>query len=119
MAAAVLLEIFLLGGKAYTSQDQKTDQYQKASQDQKTDQKQKTNQDQKDDNYSQSLPDQSFAVIEKKPSGVSVRLLPHHDAEGKVIVPWLEESMSQIFQLDPNHRAQAREHLLKDYYEKE
>ena len=99
LATAILPMIFLLGEKAYTYQNQ--------------------DQDQKYNNNLQLLPDQSFAVIEKKPDGALVRLLPHHDAMGKVIVPWLEDSMGQIFQLDPNHRAQAREHLLKDYYEKE
>ncbi|MEW6381379.1 MAG: hypothetical protein AB1611_17500 [bacterium] len=76
--------------------------------------------DQKENKESlQRLPDQSFAVIEKGPNGTVVRLLPHHDNQGKLVLPWLENSMSQIFSLDPNHRAEAREHLLKDYYETE
>ncbi|MEW5804918.1 MAG: hypothetical protein AB1847_22765 [bacterium] len=74
---------------------------------------------QKGDNYFQSLPDKSFVLIDRKPDGAVIRLLPHHDEQGKLIVPWLEDSMGHVFELDPNHQAEAREHLLKDYYEKE
>jgi|GEM_PF-2936797 len=78
---------------------------------------QKNVQKEEDEKYFKSLPDQSFAVIEKDQNGALIRLLPHHDERGKLVIPWLEESMNQIFKLDPNHRIEAREHLLKDYYE--
>jgi len=124
-AAAVLLGAISFEGKAHTYQEQgqgqKQDQYRNQTQNRDLDQKQGRSQgmEQKYGSSFQSLPDQSFAVIQRKPDGGVVRLLPHHDANGKVVVPWLEDSMTRIFQLDPKYRAQAREHLLKDYYEKE
>ena len=49
--------------------------------------------------YFQTLPDQSFAVIERKPDGSVVRLLPHHNEKGIVLIPLLEESMNRILEL--------------------
>ena len=70
-----------------------------------------------DKNFIESLPDESFAVVDKTPEGVVIRLLPHHDAQGNLVVPRLMECINQIFTLPPNYREKAREHLLQEYYE--
>jgi hypothetical protein len=67
--------------------------------------------------YIQSLPDRSFAIIDQKPDGMVVRLLPHHDTEGNLVTSKLLESISRVFELEPEHRKRAREHLLQDYHE--
>ncbi|MGA1874521.1 MAG: hypothetical protein ACMUIA_02825 [bacterium] len=67
--------------------------------------------------YIQSLPDTSFAIIDQKPDGRLVRLLPHHDAEGNLVLNELLESLNRVFELEPEHRKRAREHLLQDYHE--
>jgi len=71
----------------------------------------------KDEKYLQSLPDQSFAIIENKKDGTVIRSLPHHDEKGNLVMPKLEESLNQIFELEPKDQEKARDHLLGDYYE--
>jgi len=67
--------------------------------------------------YFQSLPDQSFSVVKKRPDGTVIRLLPHHDRQGNLVIPKLEEALNQVFELAPKYQEQARDHLLGDYYE--
>ncbi|MBN1226104.1 MAG: hypothetical protein JXA79_03870 [Deltaproteobacteria bacterium] len=73
--------------------------------------------DWEDKKYLQSLPDKSFSVVEKRPDGTIIRLLPHHDSQGNLIIPKLEESLNRVFELDLKYQEQARDHLLADYYE--
>ena len=73
--------------------------------------------DWEDKKYLQSLPDQSFSVVKKKPDGTVIRLLPHHDRQGNLVIPKLEEALNRVFELNPKYQEQARDHLLGDYYE--
>lgn len=73
--------------------------------------------DWRDKKYIQSLPDPSFTVVEKKPNGAVIRSLPHHDKQGNLVLPKVEESLDRVFELDPNHQEKARDHLLGHYYE--
>ena len=73
--------------------------------------------DWKDTNYLQTLPDQSFALVEKKPDGTIIRSLPHHDRKGNLLIPKLEEALDHVFDLDPKYQTKVRDHLLGDYYE--
>ena len=70
-----------------------------------------------DEKYIQSLPDESFAVVDRTPEGIMIRLLPHHDIHGNIVIPKLMECINQVFTLPPDYREIAREHLLQDYYE--
>ena len=70
-----------------------------------------------DEKYIQSLPDESFAVVDTTPEGIMIRLLPHHDIHGNVVIPKLMECINQVFTLPHSYREIAREHLLQDYYE--
>ena len=70
-----------------------------------------------DEKYIKSLPDESFAVVDRTSEGIIIRLLPHHDAHGNIVIPRLMECINQVFTLPPNYREIAREHLLQDYYE--
>lgn len=74
-------------------------------------------QDWNNERYVQSLPDESFAVVDRTPDGTVIRLLPHHDAQGNLVVDRLMECINQIFALPPHYRTIAREHLLQDYYD--
>ena len=76
-----------------------------------------TAEDWNDEKYIQSLPDESFAVVDRTPDGIVIRLLPHHDAQGNLVIPRLMECINQVFTLPPNYRKLAREHLLQDYYD--
>jgi len=73
--------------------------------------------DLKDEKYLQSLPDQSFAIIEKKMDGTVIRSLPHHDEQGNLVIPKVERALNQIFELEPKDQEKVRDHLLGDYYE--
>ena len=67
--------------------------------------------------YIQSLPDHSFAIVKRKSNGTVNRLLPHHDKQGNIIMPMLLDSIDRVFELDPNDRSWARQHLLNDYFQ--
>ena len=70
-----------------------------------------------DKKYLQSLPDESFAVVDTTPEGIMIRLLAHHDTHGNIVIPRLMDCINQVFTLPHSYREIAREHLLQDYYE--
>ena len=70
-----------------------------------------------DEKYIQSLPDESFAVVDRTPEGIMIRLLPHYDIHGNIVIPRLMDCINQVFTLPHSYREIAREHLLQDYYE--
>ena len=65
--------------------------------------------------YVGALPDEAFAVVHVRPDGTKSRLLPHHDAVGRLDLSHLRRALARLGQVrweDPADAERAREHLL-------